>query len=313
MKNQTKTKRGSINRKTKKRRRYSMNTNPTTRNHLPFVSKKCICIGIDGLRPDALLYANTPNINKIIQSGVFNFETKVKTDTYSAPSWSCILSGYTQKYTKIYSNEKIEKDNFKWKTSNLFQKLNDKHVKTYTFTSTWKGMDSLTKDAYKRNLFDDGSYTQNDIHTIQKTNEFIKKPCHFNTFVFMYLNGIDKVGHKTGFSIQSSKYIQSIEKIDSYLKSLLESLKQNNYSIVITTDHGGTKYQDLKSIQKKKFTKSALKSQLKFDGVHGLTIPQHKRTFQIYHGDIVQKESKEWVDELPSTKIYHSILNYYLF
>ena len=46
------------------------------------------------------------------------------------------------------------------------------------------------------------------------------------------------------------------------------------------------------------------------NGVHGLDISQHKRTFQIYYGDIVKKESKEWIDELSSTQVYHSILTY---
>tara|TARA_Y100000816_G_C26067212_1_gene560947 strand:+ start:123 stop:1028 length:906 start_codon:yes stop_codon:yes gene_type:complete len=281
-------------------------------SYLPFVSvnKKCICIGIDGLRPDGLLYANTPNINKIIQNGVFNFETKVATDSYSAPSWAAILSGYIQKDTQIHSNEEIETNNYKWKTSNLFQELNEKHVRTHTFTSTWKGIYSLTQDAYKRNHFDNDFYTQNDIHTIHNTNEFIEKASYHDTFVFMYLFGVDKVGHDTGFSIQSNKYIQYIEKIDSYLKVLLETAKQNNYSIIITTDHGGTKHQDLTSIQKEKFTEGPLKPQLEYNGVHGLDISQHKRTFQIYYGGIVKKKSKEWIDELSSTQVYHSILTY---
>ena len=257
-----------------------------------------------------MLYANTPNINKIIQNGVFNFETKVETDSYSAPSWAAILSGYMQKHTQIYSNEEVEIYDYKWKTPNLFQELNKKHVRTHTFTSTWKGIHSLSQDAYKRNHFDNDYYTKNDIHTIQNANEFIKKASYYNSFVFMYLFGVDKVGHDTGFSIQSNKYIQYIEKMDSYLNVLFESAKQNNYSIIITTDHGGTKHQDLKSIQKEKFTEGALKPQLEYNGVHGLDIPQHKRTFQIYYGDIVKKESKEWIDELSSTQIYHSILTY---
>ena len=45
------------------------------------------------MRPDALLYADTPSMDAVIQSGVFNFDTIVEEDTISGPSWASILTG----------------------------------------------------------------------------------------------------------------------------------------------------------------------------------------------------------------------------
>ena len=68
-------------------------------------NKKCLFIGIDGLRPDCLLFANTPNIDRIIKRGTINFETETITETYSGPSWCSILSGKDQNETEIFSND----------------------------------------------------------------------------------------------------------------------------------------------------------------------------------------------------------------
>ena len=53
-----------------------------------------------GMRPDAILYAKTPSMDAVIQTGVFNFDTIVEEDTISGPSWSSILTGLPQSETR---------------------------------------------------------------------------------------------------------------------------------------------------------------------------------------------------------------------
>jgi hypothetical protein len=289
--------------------RYGINMNPiaiclenitkTDCNpiYLPLISqvkpKKCIFIGIDGIRPDCLLKAKTPNIDNLIDRGVINFETQVTTDSYSAPSWSSILSGLSQRDFSVYSNEQVENEKYTWKTRNIFKELNEKEIKTYAYTSSWAGMNHLTKDATIKKHIISGTNYENDIAIIKYTKEFINKPCYKNIFIFMYLSGIDKMGHHAGFSLQSTEYIKSIEKMDLSFKSLFESLYLNNYSIIVSTDHGGSNNKDLSENEKKLYEKKELEKQKNLIGVHGLELPQHKRIFQIYYGDIVNNDNKE--------------------
>ena len=58
--------------------------------------KKLLLIGIDGCRTDALISASTPNIDKLIEDGVF-IENAICSingqPTMSGPGWSTMLTG----------------------------------------------------------------------------------------------------------------------------------------------------------------------------------------------------------------------------
>lgn len=52
-------------------------------------------IGLDGVRPDALMKANTPNIDKLIENGLSSMEAWTQTTglTDSGPGWASVLTG----------------------------------------------------------------------------------------------------------------------------------------------------------------------------------------------------------------------------
>ncbi len=60
---------------------------------------KALVIGVDGVRPDALIAADTPNINKLIANGTFDPRCLIlgeryrENNTVSGPGWSSILTG----------------------------------------------------------------------------------------------------------------------------------------------------------------------------------------------------------------------------
>uniref|UniRef100_A0AB39J6W8 Alkaline Phosphatase Family Protein n=1 Tax=Florenciella sp. virus SA2 TaxID=3240092 RepID=A0AB39J6W8_9VIRU len=282
--------------------------------YLPLIKypKRCLFVGIDGLRPDCLLYANTPNIDKLINNGVYNFDTKITTDSYSAPSWGAILSGYSQKILKINSNECVENDNFKWSTINIFNRLNYKNVSTYSITSTWNGMKNLVQDSKMKSHHNENlNVLENDKQAINETIELLHQLKN-NSFVFLYLNGIDFNGHKYGFSLQSKEYIKAIETIDKYLQEIIKICIQQHISIILTTDHGGSRKTDLCNNNIENFFKNkSLHPQSSYKGIHGLNCPQHNRVFQIYFGNIINFQKKEDINIESNLNIYKKIIQYY--
>tara|TARA_B100000530_G_scaffold327120_1_gene266573 strand:- start:588 stop:1055 length:468 start_codon:yes stop_codon:yes gene_type:complete len=69
------------------------------------VKPHVLVIGIDGLRPDAMRQAKTPNIDALIQNGAVSFQCQIlgeryrKNNTVTAPGWSSILTGvWTDKH-----------------------------------------------------------------------------------------------------------------------------------------------------------------------------------------------------------------------
>ncbi len=267
--------------------------------------KKCLFIGIDGLRPDALLYAHTPNIDKLIQTGVIHFDVDVSTRPLSGPSWASILSGSNDH--NIQTNEQIEtpKKNV-WNTKNIFRVLGNINVQTTACVSSWIGMKHFVQDAKYCHFF---SF---DHEAIQQMKLCLETSPEINSFYFLYLNNVDRNGHLHGFSIQSNEYIRSIERLDKSLEKLLKVITYRNISLIITTDHGGCKKKDIEYDELIQFnSQTALQSQQMYIGIHGLDLSSHRRTFQIYQGDIVQYQTKEITRHAESFAVYHSVFDYY--
>ena len=309
--------------------RNFMNTNPIiialnkiTETNNPFYNfllsenkkpKKLLMIGLDGLRPDALLYANTPNLNNLIQNGVYNFETIVECDTISGPSWASILTGKTQSETGVDCNEIVENNKYKCK-EDILTILNSNNISTTSFVSNWIGMKNITKNSKNKEYKGGKNVLENDSKMIECCERYISSNNIDNEFTFLYLNGIDDTGHNHGFTIQSKEYISYIETIDKKLKNTIEKATENKWSILITTDHGGCKKKDLEPKRITIFDSIFFVSgQVKKEcvGIHGLDIPQNKRTFKLLYGDIVGNKKREILDNVKSRETFNDIINYF--
>lgn len=270
--------------------------------------KRLLFLGIDGLRPDCLLFANTPNLDYLIKNGKINFETIIENDAISGQSWATIFKGDNNH--DILFNEQVEDDNYS-PQDNIISILNSKNINTVSITGTWRGIYNLTKNSKNSVYIDKDHLKSNDDLVIHHTCEEILNNDNNEVFIFSYIGGIDKTGHKYGFSLQVDEYIKYIEQFDKSLNLLVKLIDEYNYSLVLTTDHGGSYYKDFTKKQDNIFRvipyySGQVKDKCK--GIHGLDIPQHKRTFQIYYGEY---ETSETLDTLKNTDIYKNIIEFY--
>lgn len=310
--------------------RNFMNTNPIiialnniTETTNPFYNhilcenkeqKKLLVIGLDGLRPDALLYANTPNLDYLIQNGVYNFETIVECDTISGPSWTSIMTGKTQYETGVDCNETVEDDKYVCK-EDIFTILNSNNVTTTCYLSNWIGLKNIVKNSKNIEYKDNENVLENDSKMIECCERYISSTNNDDKFTFLYLNGIDDTGHNYGFTIQSKEYISYIEAIDRKLENIIKKVIENKWSLLITTDHGGCKKTDLEPNRINIFdTIFFVSGQVKKEcvGIHGLDIPQHTRTFKLLYGDIVENNKRELLGNIKSQNTFHDIINYFI-
>jgi len=56
-------------------------------------SPKVLIIGIDGCRPDAMMKASTPNLDKLMAEGSYTLKAQTDPMTFSGPAWSAMLTG----------------------------------------------------------------------------------------------------------------------------------------------------------------------------------------------------------------------------
>jgi predicted AlkP superfamily pyrophosphatase or phosphodiesterase len=65
---------------------------------------KVLIIGIDGSRPDALLAANTKNIDGLLENGAYSFKAQTDELSWSGVCWTGMLTGVWHEKHKVVSN-----------------------------------------------------------------------------------------------------------------------------------------------------------------------------------------------------------------
>lgn len=217
---------------------------PTLLCFLDAGQKKILLIGIDGCRSDALILANTPNIDQLVNNGVFipNASCSIKNQrTRSGPGWSTMLTGVWYDKHGVTSNSFKGSNIEKYPSFNVLIKRKNKNFKMASFIM-WKPIEK---------------------HIIKGTGEYYKFFSKYNDelaidvskyinqsnddVIFIDFDHVDRAGHIFGFNPKGKRYVNAIEKVDKYVGLIVESMqKRDGYQnedwlIVITSDHGGIK------------------------------------------------------------------------
>ena len=66
---------------------------------------RVLIIGIDGCRPDALLAANTPHMDKLWKNGAYSFRARTDEISSSGPAWTAMLSGVWHQKHHVRNND----------------------------------------------------------------------------------------------------------------------------------------------------------------------------------------------------------------
>lgn len=208
-------------------------------------AKYVVVLGFDGMSPNGIKNANTPNFNELIKNGSHSFHARAVMPTSSSPNWASMIMGAPPKEHGIHSN--------KWKRENIRKKSYCGRKKGEIFPTIfgvlkqqkpeskiacfyhWNGFARLTdKDAFEK--LDN---TANENITAEKAAEYIvkEKP----NFLFLHFDHVDHAGHEIGHG--TAEYFASVGKADSLTGVVMTTLKQagifEQTVILVTADHGG--------------------------------------------------------------------------
>ncbi len=206
--------------------------------------KKVLLIGIDGCRSDALILANTPNIDQLIDNGIFipNASCSINNQrTRSGPGWSTMLTGVWFEKHGVTSNSFKGSQIDRYPPFNVLMKRKNKNFKMASFIM-WKPIE-------KHIIKGTGEYYKffsryNDELAIDVSKYIVQSK---EDAIFIDFDHVDRAGHIFGFNPKGKRYVNAIEKVDRYVGLIIESLqKRNGYQneewlIIITSDHGGIK------------------------------------------------------------------------
>ena len=244
---------------------------------------KVLIIGIDGCRPDALLEANTKNLDELWKNGAYTFNSKTDGLSWSGVCWTGMLTGVWKEKHKVYSN-KYKNPNTK-EYPHFFRRVKEQkpNLKTYSIVN-WEPIHKILQEGDATKM----KHRKTDGMVASKAARILKNKDV--DVMFIQLDNVDHAGHKYGYAIDNKEYIKSIEETDKRVGKIVKALKKRknynkeNWLILVSTDHGGSGYG------------------------HGKDIPEHTTTFYIASGTDVNKgkiKKQVYVVDVAVTALKH--------
>lgn len=248
---------------------------------------KVLIIGIDGTRPDALLAAKTPELDKLWKNGAYSFSAHTDPLSWSGVCWTGMLTGVWKEKHKVYSNA-YENPNIK-EYPHFFRlaKQQKPHLKTYSIVN-WSPIHKILQK-------NDATVAASPLTDAAVTRQVVKTLKHKEVDVlFVHLDNVDHAGHTYGYAVDNKKYMEALTKTDKKVGKIIRALQkrknyeQENWLVLVSTDHGGS------------------------GNNHGKDIPGHKTIFYIAAGKDVKKgEIKRQVNivDVAVTALHHLNIN----
>lgn len=220
------------------------------------IQKKVLVIGIDGCRFDAITEARTPNLDSLLNNGIYADNAQILGDRYqgnntiSGPGWSSILTGVWADKHGVQDNE-FTKPNY-GEYPHFFRRLKEVRPKAYTISvADWKPItDKIVSHADVSLDVHDGDPAKKDFPYPDDDRLLAAEAVKLlettdPTAIFVYLGQVDETGHRYGFHPRVKRYLEAIEQADRHVGELLAALKKRktiateDWLIIVTSDHGG--------------------------------------------------------------------------
>ena len=203
-----------------------------------------IVIGVDGMSPDGIRSAKTPNLDRLVEEGASTFTARGVLPTSSSPNWASMIMGAGPEQHGITSNA-WKKDTFVLPATvyneygyfpTIFSVIRKQDPEAEIGAIYhWTGFGRL----FEAEVVDYNISPETEAETAKLATQYLKdkKP----DFCFIHLDHVDGAGHSKGHG--SPEYYQSVERADTLIGSILQTLESEgmlkNTLLIVTADHGG--------------------------------------------------------------------------
>ncbi len=246
-------------------------------------ANKVLIIGIDGCRPDALLTANTPNMDALWKNGAYCFRAQTDEISSSGPAWTAMLTGVWHDKHNVLNNDYTDPDLNTY--PHFFHRLREEKPELVCYSiANWGPVHKILQEGdatYSASAANDARVASR-VSTILENEEL--------DVMFVQLDEVDHAGHTHDYSVKSSKYLKAIEKSDRQAGEMVDAVKKRqtidgeNWLIIVSTDHGGSNFG------------------------HGKNIPEHTTIFYIASGEDAiagEIEDEVGVVDVAVTALHH--------
>lgn len=194
---------------------------------------KVVYISTDGMRPDAIAAAHTPNLRAIMSRGAYTLAGCSVMPSISLPCHMSVFHSVPPERHGVLVNTYTPMAR---PVPGLVEVLSDAGKRCASFIS-WEPLRDLSRPgrlsastliAYERNP------EEADDLTVKAALPYLRSGVF--DFVFLYLATMDEVGHDFGW--MSDRYLRQVEHVDAHLGTIMENLPADT-AVVIHSDHGG--------------------------------------------------------------------------
>ncbi len=235
--------------------------------------RKVLIIGIDGCRPDALVQANTPNIDGLMATGVYTLEGNTHPPTISGPGWSSMLCGVWEQKHGVKDNTFAGSQYATW--SHFLDRLQAHDPSLYIASIChWAPINTqiLANADLEQNMATDAEVATAAVDLLTNGDPDI---------LFLHFDDVDAAGHANGHVPTSPTYIAAIQSTDTKVGQVLTALAtrpiSEEWMVCVVTDHGGNA------------------------SGHGGITPEEQRIFRIVSAPYLEPaEMKAKLDSLPA-------------
>lgn len=220
--------------------------------------KHMILIGVDGMSPNGINNAPTPNMDALVKNGSHTFLAKAVLPTSSSPNWASMVMGAGPEQHGVTSNDwephkqTIElqctgkkgngKDSKMWPT--FYGQLREQKPKSKIFCfHDWWDYGRLLEPGVCSRKRGPGLYglifQKGNKISINRAKRVIKKQ-DFD-FIFVHLDHVDHAGHHDGHG--TPQYYDAVAYADVLIGQVMDAVKkagiEDETIIMVTADHGG--------------------------------------------------------------------------
>ncbi|WP_312160459.1 alkaline phosphatase family protein [Phenylobacterium sp.] len=203
-----------------------------------------IIIGVDGLSPDGIMHADTPNLRDMMENGSWSMHARGVLPTTSGANWASIIGGAGPEQHGVTSNDwRVGEFNFPTSVTgsggffpSIFQVLTDQHPEWEVGSIYhWEGFGNL----YDHRFVDYDVHGESEDETAALAAAYIgaKRP----TFLFVHFDHVDHAGHAHGHG--TPHYYEAVAKADRLIGAIRQAVVDagiaNETVIFVTSDHGG--------------------------------------------------------------------------
>lgn len=203
------------------------------------LAKRAVVISVDGLRPDLLIRAETPNIRALMNAGSFTMFARTTDVAVTLPSHTSMLTGVVPERHGINFNNDGPEETIYPTVPTLFELA--KRVGYTTGIASGKskfaslarpGTVDVVRIPARATGYKDEQVAANAAEIIR--NEAVD-------FLLIHFPGNDSAGHRHGWG--TDEQLAALENVDRAIGVVLEALRDaeqfDETLIILTADHGG--------------------------------------------------------------------------